>query len=32
MIGKEVNASGKTDRVYLPGSWVGKPVKIIRLD
>ena len=32
MIEKEVKTSGKTGRVYLPGSWVGKQVKIIRLD
>ena len=32
MIEKKVKASEKTGRVYLPGSWVDKPVKIIRLD
>jgi hypothetical protein len=32
MIEKEVKTSGKTGRVYLPGNWVGRFVKIIRLD
>ena len=32
MIEKEVKPSGKTGRVYLPPDWVGKHVKIIRID
>jgi len=32
MIQKRVKTSGKTGRVYLPGDWVGKQVKIIRID
>lgn len=32
MIEKEVKTSGKTGRVYLPGDWVGRLVKIIRLN
>ena len=32
MIEKEVKPSGKTGRVYLPPDWVGKLVKIIRID
>ena len=32
MIQKRVKTSGKTGRVYLPGDWVGKHVKIIRID
>jgi hypothetical protein len=32
MIEREVKTSGKTGRVYLPGSWVGRLVKIIRMD
>jgi hypothetical protein len=32
MIEKEVKTSGKTGRVYLPGNWVGRFVKIIRMD
>lgn len=32
MIEKEVRPSGKTGRVYLPPDWVGKHVKIIRID
>jgi putative transposon-encoded protein len=32
MIEKKVKTSGKTGRVYLPGNWVGRLVKIIRLD
>jgi hypothetical protein len=32
MIEKKVKTSGKTGRVYLPGDWVGKQVKIIRID
>jgi len=32
MIEKEVKPSGNTGRVYLPPDWVGKHVKIIRVD
>ena len=32
MIEKRVKTSGRTGRVYLPGDWVGKQVKIIRID
>ena len=32
MIEKEVKASGNSGRVYLPPEWVGKNVKIIRID
>ena len=32
MIEKEVKRSGNTGRVYLPPDWVGKHVKIIRID
>ena len=32
MIEKEVKLSGSTGRVYLPLDWVGKYVKIIRVD
>jgi len=32
MIEKEVKPSGTTGRVYLPPDWVGKHVKIIRID
>jgi hypothetical protein len=32
MIEKEVKPSGNTGRVYLPLDWVGKHVKIIRVD
>jgi len=32
MIEKEVKLSGNTGRVYLPLDWVGKNVKIIRID
>ena len=32
MIEKEVKRSGNTGRVYLPLDWVGKHVKIIRVD
>ncbi len=31
MIEKKVKTSGKTGRVYLPGDWVGRQVKIIRI-
>jgi len=32
MIEKEVKLSGNTGRVYLPLDWVGKHVKIIRVE
>ena len=32
MIEKEVKKSGNSGRVYLPMNWVGKHVKIIRMD
>jgi putative transposon-encoded protein len=32
MIEKEVKKTGNTGRVYLPFNWVGKYVKIIRVD
>jgi len=32
MLQKEVKSSGNSGRVYLPPDWVGKTVKIIRLD
>lgn len=32
MIDKEVKRSGNTGRVYLPPDWVGKHVKVIRID
>ena len=32
MIEKEVKPSGNSGRVYLPSDWVGKHVKIIRID
>jgi putative transposon-encoded protein len=32
MIEKEVKESGNSGRVYLPPEWVGKRVKIIRID
>ena len=32
MIEKEVKTSGKTGRIYLPGTWVGRFVKVIRMD
>lgn len=32
MIEKEVKPSGNSGRVYLPPDWVGKHVKIIRMD
>jgi putative transposon-encoded protein len=32
MIEKEVKTSGNSGRVYLPPDWVGKHVKIIRID
>lgn len=32
MIEKEVKPRGNSGRVYLPSEWVGKHVKIIRID
>jgi len=32
MIEKEVKAAGNSGRVYLPPDWVGRKVKIIRMD
>ncbi len=32
MIEKEVKPRGTTGRIYLPSDWVGKLVKIIRID
>lgn len=32
IIDKEVKSSGNSGRVYLPLDWVGKVVKIIRID
>ena len=32
MVEKLVKASGNSGRVYLPPDWVGKLVKIIRID
>jgi len=32
MLQKEVKLSGNSGRVYLPPDWVGKNVKIIRID
>ncbi len=32
MLERQVKASGNTGRVYLPAEWVGKRVKIIRID
>ncbi len=32
MIEKKVKQSGNSGRVYLPPEWVGKYVKIIRID
>lgn len=32
MIEKKVKQSGNSGRVYLPPEWVGKHVKIIRID
>ena len=32
MIEKKVKSSGNSGRVYLPPSWVGHQVKIIRID
>jgi len=32
VLGKQVKQSGNSGRIYLPPTWVGKKVKIIRLD
>jgi len=32
MMEKEVKMSGNSGRVYLPPDWVGRKVKIIRID
>ena len=32
MITKQVKQSGSSGRVYLPRHWVGKQVKIVRID
>jgi putative transposon-encoded protein len=32
MIEKEVKPSGNSGRIYLPQDWVGKYIKIIRID
>jgi len=32
MIEKEVKLSGNSGRVYLPPDWVGRKVKIVRVD
>jgi putative transposon-encoded protein len=32
MIEKEVKQSGNSGRVYLPPEWIGRHVKIIRID
>lgn len=32
MIEKEVRQSGNSGRVYLPPDWIGRRVKIIRID
>ena len=32
MLEKEVKLSGNSGRVYLPPDWVGRHVKIIRID
>ena len=32
MIEKEVKPRGNSGRVYLPSDWVGKVVKIVRID
>ncbi len=31
MLEREVKQSGNTGRVYLPKSWIGKKIKIIRI-
>jgi hypothetical protein len=32
MVEKKVNSSGNSGRIYLPPNWVGRNVKIIRVD
>ena len=32
MIEKEVKSSGNSGRIYLPLEWVGKNIKVIRID
>jgi putative transposon-encoded protein len=32
IISKEVKQSGNSGRVYLPPDWIGKHIKIIRID
>ena len=32
VLAKQVKQSGNSGRIYLPPNWVGKRVKIIRLD
>ena len=32
MIEKEVKSSGNSGRIYLPLEWVGKHIKVIRID
>ncbi|MBI4797722.1 MAG: DUF2080 family transposase-associated protein [Desulfarculus sp.] len=32
VVSKQVKQSGNSGRIYLPPTWVGKKVKIIRLD
>ena len=32
MIEKEVKSSGNSGRIYLPMEWVGKHIKVIRID
>ncbi len=32
MLGKQVKQSGNSGRIYLPPNWVGRRVKIVRLD
>ena len=32
MIEKEVRPKGNSGRIYLPANWVGKRVKIVRVD
>ena len=32
MLEKQVKKSGNSGRVYLPPSWIGKKVKIIRME
>lgn len=32
MIDKHVKSSGNSGRVYLPSGWVGRRVKVIRID